>query len=186
MAFDSLSLLAAAALFAACVGAWVLSAGLKATARLPLRFAAVLASALAVGTALQIGDVAALLLLPLSAASLALSALARFARNPGSALSTLAMVAGLATGLGALITGFGLPALIVVMLAGLCVIAASLNRLAAIPALSGVALIAGGLCFLQAGAGAGTLLLLAASVLGLARAQLLRSTNSALRGAAAP
>jgi hypothetical protein len=186
MAFDSLQLLAAVALFGACVGAWILSAPLKASARLHLRFAAMLLSALAVGTVLALGDVAALLLLPLSAPALALAALARFARTPGPVTATVALVAGLACGLGALVTGFAMPALIVVILSGLCVIAASLNAMAAIPALSGVALAASGLCFLQAGAGAGTLLLMAAAVFGLARAQLLRSTSSAWRGAALP
>jgi len=186
MAFDSLQLLAAVALFGACVGAWILSAPLKASARLHLRFAAMLLSALAVGTVLALGDVAALLLLPLSAAALALAALARFARTPGPVTATAALVAGLACGLGALISGFAMPALIVVILSGLCVIAAGLNAMAAIPALSGVALAAGGLCFLQSGAGAGTLLLMAASVFGLGRAQLLRSTSSAWRGAAVP
>lgn len=187
MPADSILLpIAAAALFGACVGAWVLSAPLKASARLHLRFAAMLLSALAVGSVLALGDVAALLLLPLSAPALALGALGRFARAPGPVTATVALVAGLACGLGALVSGFAMPALIVVILSGLCVIAAGLHAMAAIPAVSGVALVAAGLSFLQAGAGAGTLLLMAASVFGLARVQLLRSTRSAWRGAALP
>src|SRR3569833_1608077 len=115
MAFDSLQLVAAVALFAACVGAWILSAPLKAAARLHLRFAAMLLSALAVGTVLMLGDVAALLLLPLSAPALALAALARFARTPGPDTTTEAQDARKTNSLGALGSGFAMPALIVVI-----------------------------------------------------------------------
>ena len=71
---DSMLLVSAALLFAACIGGWRLAAPLKAAARLPLRFAAVLLSALAGATALRMGDVTALLLLPLASAARALAA----------------------------------------------------------------------------------------------------------------
>jgi hypothetical protein len=148
---DSVSLACAAVLFAACIAGWQLAAPLKAPARLPLRFAAVLLSALAVAAGLRMGDVAALLLLPLAAAALMLVALARFARP-----------------------------------AGLCIIAAALQTLVFAATLSGIALLAMGLCFLEVGVGAGVLLFAAASLIGLARPQLLRSTSSAWRGAHLP
>lgn len=176
----------AGALFAACVGGWRLAASLKAAARLPLRFGAVLLAALACATALRMGDVAAMLLLPLAATALALAALARFARACGPFMASVAQMIALACGLYALVTGYAMPGLVLVMLAGLCVIAAALNRLAPAAILSGAALLAMGLCFLQAGAGAGVLLFSAASVIGLARPQSLRSTRRAMRGAAVP
>ena len=97
MAVDSL--ICAFALFAACIGGWRLAAPLKAPARLPLRFAAVLLAALAAAAALRMGDVAALLLLPLAATVLALGALARFARPAGALLASLALITALACGL---------------------------------------------------------------------------------------
>jgi hypothetical protein len=187
---DSVSLTSAAVLFAACIAGWWLAAHLKAAARLPLRFAAVLLSALAVAAALRMGDVAALLLLPLACAALALSALARFARRIGPLAATLALVIALACGLGALVSGYAMPALMLVMLSGLCIIAAALQALAVAAIASGMALLAMGLCFLEAGVGAGVLLFAGASVIGLsrplARPQLLRSTSSAVRGAHLP
>ena len=95
---DSLTLAASLALFAACIGAWWLSASLRAAARLQLRFAAVLMAALAVATAVRLGDTAALLLLPLAGAALALAAIARFARPASPLAATLALVAALASG----------------------------------------------------------------------------------------
>ena len=80
MAFDSLNLAAAAALFGAGVTAWLLAAPYKSAARLYLRFAAMLLAALSVTCIVGLGDVASLFLLPLASASLALSALARFAQ----------------------------------------------------------------------------------------------------------
>ena len=186
MASDSLTLAASVALFAACVGAWWLSAHLRAAARLQLRFAAVLLAALAAAAPLHLGDTAALLLLPLSGTALALAAIARFARPASPLAATLVLVTALACGLGAMLSGYAMAALMALMLAGLAVIAAAFNRMAIIAILSGIALLASGLCALQVGVGAGTLLFCAAALLGLARPQLLRSSNNALRGAALP
>jgi hypothetical protein len=187
MAFDSLLIASSLALFGAGVGAWVLAAPLKAVARLYLRFAAMLFAALAVAAPLGLGDVAALLLLPLASASLALSALARFARPLPQFPATLALVAALMGGIGAMLLGFWLLALLPVAVAGLVIIAAALHGVAPIPAIAGAALLASGLGYVQQGAGAGVLLLCAAALIGLARGnQLLRSTSKALRGAALP
>jgi hypothetical protein len=188
VALDSGLLIASSiALFGAGIGAWILSAPLKAVARLYLRFAAMLLAALAVAASLGLGDVAALLLLPLASASLALSALARFARPLPPFPATLALVAALTGGIGAMLLGFWLLALLPVAVASLAIIAAALHGVAPIPVIAGAALLASGLGYVQQGAGAGVLLLCAASLVGLARdSQLLRSTKSALRGAALP
>lgn len=186
MAFDSLALVSAASLFAASVGAWRLAAPMRAVARLYLRFAAMLLAALAAAAMTGLGDVAVLFLLPLASSSLALSALARFARPLRSFAATLALVASLASGLAALLSGLWILALMPVAVASLVVIAASLNGVALVPALSGVALLAAGLATLQQGARAGALLFLAAGLLGLSRHQLLRSTSKAWRGTAVP
>jgi hypothetical protein len=185
---DSVLLIASsAALFGAGVGAWILAAPMKVTSRLYLRFAAMLLAALAVATPLGLGDVAALLLLPLGSASLALSALARFARPLPQFPATLALVAALMGGIGAMLLGFWVLALVPVAVASLVIIAAALHGVAPMPVLAGAALLASGLGTVQQGAGAGELLLCAASLIGLARSrQLLRSTNRALRGAALP
>jgi hypothetical protein len=182
MAVDSLS---AFVLFAAAIGGWWLGASLRAPARLPLRFAAMLLAALAVAGVLNMGTVAALLLLPLSSTALALAALARFARPVGPLASTVALVVALACGFGALLSGYAMPGLVLMLMAGLCVIAAALNALAGIAALAGASLLACGLCFLESGAGAGVLLFAAAALIGVAR-QSLRSTSNAMRGAVLP
>ena len=188
MAVDSL--IFGAVLFAACIAGWWLASPLKAPARLPLRFAAVLLSALGCGTALRMGDVAALLLLPLASTALALAALARYARPAGQLVATLALGIALACGFGALVSFHAMPSLVLVMLSGLCIIAAALQSLAWTGILSGIALLAMGLCFMEAGVGAGVLLFASAAVIGLsrpfARPQLLRSTSSAWRGATLP
>lgn len=186
--FDSGLLIASsAALFGACAGAWILSAPLKATARLYLRFAAMLLAALGCAAPLGLGDVAALLLLPLASTSLALSALARFARPLPQLPATLALVAALVGGIGAMLLGFWLLALLPVAVASLVIIAAALHGVAPIPAIAGAALLASGLGYVQQGAGAGVLLLCAAALIGLARgAQLLRSTSNPSRSAALP
>jgi hypothetical protein len=186
MTFDSLTLAAAVALFAACIGAWLLSASQRAAARLHLRFAAVLLAALAVAAVVNLADTAALLLLPLAGTALALAAIARFARPTAQFAATTALVAALACGLGAMLSGHAMPALMALMLAGLAVIAAALNGAAVVASLSGAALLASGLCALQAGVGAGTLLFSAAALIGLARPQILRSKTNAWRGAALP
>ncbi len=186
MAFDSLTLVSAAALFAASVGAWAQAAPFKAASRLYLRFAAVLLSALAAAALLHLADVAVLFLLPLASVSLALSACARFAQPLRSFAATLALVAALASGLAAMLSGQWILALVPVAASSLVVIAASVNGMAFVPALAGVALLAAGLATAQQGARAGTLLFLAAGLLGLSRRQLLRSTSKAWRGAAVP
>jgi hypothetical protein len=186
MAFDSpIDIFAAGALFTAAVGAWLLAAPLAARARIYLRFAAVLLSALAVSAMLGIADVAALLLLPLASSALMISALARFARPLPVFPASLALVVGLAGGLGALISGMALPALIPVMFSGLAVIAASLNGIAVMPVLAGAGLVASGLAFTEQGARAGLLLFCAAALIGLSKPQLFRSSSNAARGAAA-
>jgi hypothetical protein len=106
-----LQLLAAAALFGASVAAWLLAAPLRKASRLYLRFAAVLLSALSVTCIAGLGDVAALFLLPLACAALALSALARFARPLRDVAATLALVASLASGLAAMLSGIWILAL---------------------------------------------------------------------------
>ena len=179
MALDSLSLLSACALFAACVGAWVLSARLRAGARLYLRFCAMLFAALAAADMLGLSDIAALFLLPLSAASLTIAALARFARPLPVFAASLTLTAGLAGGLAALLSGATMLALLPVMLAGLAIIAAALNGLAPMPALAGVALLASGLVLLEPGAQAGLFLFCAAALMGLA-APPFRQKKSAL------
>jgi hypothetical protein len=187
MAFDSLLIASSVALFGACVGAWILAAALKPVARLYLRFAAMLLAALGCAAPLGLGDVAALLLLPLASASLALSALARFARPLPPLAATLALVTCLMGGIGAMLLGFWVLALVPVAVAGLVIIAAALHGVAPMPAIAGAALLASGLGYVQQGAGAGVLLLCAAALIGLARgAQLLRSTSKAMRGAALP
>lgn len=182
MPADSLDLLAAAALFAAAIGAWFLAAPLPSRERLYLRFAAMLLSALAVSVPCGLADVTVLFLLPLSSAGLTISALARFSSRPFAAgWAALALVAALAGGLAALIAGWWLPALAPVMLAGLVVIAAALNSMALLPVLAGTSLLAAGLVFLEDGVDAGLLLFSAAALVGLVRPQLLRSTSSAMR-----
>jgi hypothetical protein len=183
MAFDSsLDIFAAGALFTAAIGAWLLAAPLGLRARLYLRFAAVLFSALALSVPLAIADAAALLLLPLASTALMVSALARFARPLPVFAASLALVLGLAGGLGALVSGTAMPALVPVMFAGLAVIASALNGIAVMPVLAGAGLVASGLAFMEQGARAGLLLFCAAALIGLAKPQLLRSRSSALRG----
>jgi hypothetical protein len=185
MGADSLDLIAAAALLAATIGAWWLSSPLRARERDYLRFAAVLLAALAVARPLGLADIMALFLLPLAAAALMISTLARFARPLAVALASLVLMAGLAGGLAALISGIWLLALAPVMLAGLAVMAAAINSMALMPVLAGASLLAAGLAFLEQGARAGVFLFCAAAVVGLGRPQLLRSTSSALRATGA-
>src|SRR3954471_22847238 len=182
MPSDSLDLLAAAALFAATIGAWWLSGSLRIRERLYLRFAAMLLSALAVSVPLGLANVTVLFLLPLSAAALMVSALARFSSRPiAVGWAALALVVALAGGLAALVGGWWVLALAPVMLAGLAVIAAAINSMALLPVLAGTSLLAAGLVFLEEGAEAGLLLFAAAALVGLVRPQLLRSTSSAMR-----
>jgi len=188
MVLDSLDLFAAAALLGAAIGAWRLAEGLRAHARLYLRFAAVLFAALAVGTPLGLGEAAGFLLLPLAAGALMISAIASLARPLPVLAACLALTLSLAGGLCGLVTGGPMVALAPVMIAGLAVIAVALNTVAAIPILAGAALLAAGLIYLQQGVRAGLLFFCAAALVGLAKpvrtrkAQLLRSNSSALRG----
>ena len=180
---SSLDLFAAVALFGAALGAWFMAAPLSLRARLYLRFAAILFSALAVSVPLGLADVSAIMLLPLASGALMISALARFARPLAVAPACLALVLGLAAGLGALLSGSVLLALVPVMLAGLVLIAAAINAMAVIPVLAGGGLVASGLAMLEQGARGGLLLFCGATLIGLAKPdQLLRSTSSALRG----
>jgi len=186
MAVDSsLDVVAAVALFGAAIGAWMLAAPLSLRARLYLRFAAALFSALAVSVPLGMADVTGLLLLPLASAALMIAALARFAKPLPVLPACLALVLGQAGGLGAAISGNAMPALVPVMVAGLVVIAAAIHDVAVMPVLAGAGLIASGLAFVEQGARGGLLLFCAAALIGLAKPQLLRSSSSALRGESA-
>jgi hypothetical protein len=178
MPADSIDLIAAAALFAAAVGAWWLSAPLRSRERLYLRFAAVLLAALAVSAPFGLADVTVLFLLPLAAGALMVSTLAEMLPV---GLAALALVLALAGGLAALVTGLWPLALLPVVLAGLAIIAAAINSLALMPVLAGTSLLAAGLVFVEQGTRAGLLLFAAASLIGLSRPQLLRSSNSATR-----
>jgi hypothetical protein len=163
------------------MGAWALAAPLSLRARLYLRFAAVLFAALALAVPLMLADAAALLLLPLASAALMISALARFAKPLPVLPASLVMVAGLAGGLGALVSGLVMPALLPVMLAGVAVIAVAINGIAAMPVLAGAGLVAAGLAFLEQGAHAGALLFSAAALVGLARPSWGQIKTTALR-----
>jgi len=169
MAFDSLDILAALALFTACIGAWLLAAPLRAVTRLYLRFAAMLFAALGAAAPLGLADIAVLFLLPLGAASLTVSALAQFARPLPAFAASLVLVAALAGGLAALLSGMPLFALAPTLLAGLIVIAAAMNSVAVLPVLAGASLLASGLVLLEQGARAGLFLFCAAALVGLAK-----------------
>ena len=186
MAFDSLILVAAVALSGAAVGAWRLSATLAVQARLYLRFAAVLLAALAAASVFALSDIAALLLLPLAIVALSLSALAQFARPLGNLGASVVLVASLAAGLCAMLANLEILALIPVAVAGLVIVAAALHAMAPVALLSGLALFAASLVYLEEGARAGMLLFVAAALLGLSRNQLVRSISRERRGAAVP
>jgi hypothetical protein len=181
MAFDSLQWLCAFALFAASVGAWWMTETLPARLRLYLRFAAVLLAAIAASVPLGISNETALFLLPLAGASLAIAALARTAARLPVLLATLALVASLTGGIGAMLWNLPMLALTLVMIAGLAIIAASLQSAAMLAGLAGVALLASSLALLEQGAGNGFLLFAAAALIGLARPQMgQRAKKSAL------
>lgn len=178
MAFDSLGVAAACALFAACVGAWRLAAPLRASARLYLRFAAMLFAALAAAGLLGLADTAVLFLLPLGAASLMVAALARFATPLPVFAASLVLILGLVGGFSALLSGATMLALAPVMLAGFAVMASGLNGAAAIPVLAGAALLGSSLLLLEQGARAGLFLFCAAAVVGLAKPVLRREASA--------
>ena len=170
MAFDSLQWLCALVLFAASIGSWWITGSLPARARLYVRFAAVLLAAIAVSVPFGISDDTALFLLPLAGVSLMIAALARFAAPLPVWGATLALVASLIGGLGAMLWNFPLLALTQIMLAGLAIIAAALNGTAIMAFLAGVALLGSGLALIEQGAGSGFLLFAAAALMGLAKA----------------
>jgi hypothetical protein len=170
MASDSsLDIFAAGALFVAAIGAWLLVGPLGLRARLYLRFAAILFSALGLSVPLAIADIAALLLLPLASAALLISALAHFGKALPVLPASMALVIGLAAGLGALISGYAMLAVVPVMIAGIVLIITALNKIALMPALAGGSLLASGLAFLEQGARAGLLFFCAAALVGLAK-----------------
>lgn len=169
MVLDSFNSLCAGALFAASVGAWITTGSLPARARLYLRFAAVLLAAIAVSVPLAISGFVALFLLPLASASLMIAALARFAAPLPVLAASLALVASLTGGLGAMLWNAPMLALIPVTVAGLAIIAAALNGMAVIACLAGLALLGSGLALLEQGAGGGFLLLCAAALVGCAQ-----------------
>lgn len=140
---------------------------LPARARLYLRFAAMLLAAIAVSVPVGISDDTALFLLPLASASLMIAALARFAAPLPVLGATLVLVASLVGGMGAMLWNFPMLALMLVMIAGLAIIAAALNGTAVMACLSGVALLGSGLALIEQGAGSGFLLFAAAALVGL-------------------
>jgi hypothetical protein len=178
MTFDSLDLAAAGVLFIAGAASWVLSAPLRARARLYLRFAATLFAALAASVPLGTSHLAVLLLLPLAACALMIAALARFAAPLPVFAACLALIASLAGGLGAMLWGAVLPALAPVIVAGLAIIAAGLNGVAVIAVLAGAALLATALIALEQGAQAGLFLFCAAALLGLAKPVFVREKSA--------
>ena len=140
---------------------------LPARARLYLRFAAMLLAAIAVSVPVGISDDTALFLLPLAGASLMIAALARFAAPLPVLVATLVLVASLVGGMGAMLWNFPMLALMLVMIAGLAIIAAAVNGTAIMACLSGVALLGSGLALIEQGAGSGFLLFAAAALVGL-------------------
>jgi hypothetical protein len=172
MPFDSLGLLCAVALFAASIGAWLLSAALRAGARLYLRFAAMLFAALSATFPLGFSGIASLLLLPLAAGALMIAALARFGAPQSAFVASLTLILGLACGLAAPLSGIILLALFPVTVAGLVIIATGLNRGDIIAALAGAALVLSALSSWNESAQGGLFLFCAAALLGLARPSL--------------
>ncbi len=168
MPADSLDLLCAGALFAASIGAWVLSAPCRAGARLYLRFAAMLLAALAVSVPLALASVVGLFLLPLAAVSLMIAGFARFATPLPVLAASMALVTGLGLGLAAMLTGTAMAALVPAVLASLAIIGAALNGVAIIAGLAGGALLASALVLPEQNAISALLLFAAAALVGLA------------------
>lgn len=138
-------------------------------ARLYLRFAAILFSALSLAELLGVADMAALLLLPLGSAALLISAMAHFGKALPILPACLVLVTGLAGGLGAVVSGYAMMAVLPMMIASLLVVLIGLNRVALMPVLAGGSLLASGLAFVEQGAHAGVLLFCAATLMGLAK-----------------
>jgi hypothetical protein len=171
MVFDSpLLLLCAALLLAASIASWIIAARLKASARINLRFAAMLLAACAVAAPVSgIVDIVVLVALPPAGVALALASLARFVRRAPIAAASTALAGSLAAGLGAVILASPVLAAVPVALAAFVIAAAALQDLAWIAALSGVALLASVFAFLRQGAGPGMMLFAAVALLGLSR-----------------
>lgn len=169
MAVDSLALLCAGLLFAASIGAWILSAPYRAAARLYLRFAAMLFAALAVSAPLGLLSEIALFLLPLAACALMIAAFSRFARPLPVFAASLVLIAGLFCGLAAMLQGDVMLALLPVICASLAIIGTALHGMAIIAVLAGTALLASGLVLLEQGAASAMLLFAAAALVGLAK-----------------
>src|SRR4051812_39091142 len=167
MAADSLQLLCAGLLFAASIGAWLLSAPYRAAARLYLRFAAMLFAALAVSAPLGLLADVALFLLPFAACALMIAGFARFAFVLPVFAASLALIAGLFCGLAAMLWGAVMLAVLPVILASLAIIGAALQGFAIIAVLAGVALLASSLVLLQQDTASALLLLAAAALIGL-------------------
>jgi len=169
MVVDSLLIIAAAALPPAAAAAWLLTSGLKADARLPLRFAAMLLTAPAAATVFDLADAVFLLVLPLASTCLMLAALARFARPLKGFAASLILALALAGGLAGLLGAPLSLALVPAALAALAVIVVALHGMAGMAALAGSALLAACLAFAGGGGSPGVLLFCAAALLGLAR-----------------
>lgn len=173
MVFDSgllLGLIAAAAMLAAAIAAWLWALRLKADARLPLRFAAMLLTAPAAAILFDLADAVFLLVLPLAASCLMLAALARFGRPLNGLAASLALALALAGGLAALLGAPVMLALVPAVLAALAIIAAAVHGMAGMAVLAGLAMLAACLAFAGGGGSPGVLLFSAAALLGLARA----------------
>jgi len=190
MALDSPGLLCAVMLFAASIGAWLLSTPLRARGRIYVRFAAMLFAALSASFPLGFSAIASLLLLPLAAAALMIAALALFAAPLPVFAASLTLILGLVCGLAACLTGVSLLAFCPAAAASLVIIAAALNHGHIIAALAGAALALSALSFCNETVQGGMFLFCAAAILGLARptnsraaTQLLRSSSNAWRGA---
>jgi hypothetical protein len=175
MFFDSLEMAAAVALFAAAAAAWWMTGAMPARVRLYLRFAAVLLAAVAASVPLGLSDQTALFLLPLASGSLMIAALARFAAPLPVFVTSMALVASLVGGLGAMLWNLSMVALIPVIVAGLAIFAVALQALSAIACLAAIALLGSGLTLLEQGVGSGFLLFAAAALVGLAKPALKKS-----------
>jgi hypothetical protein len=175
MAFDSLRFAAAVALFAAGAACWRMTGAMPARARLYLRFAAVLLAAVAASVPLGLSNETALFLLPLASTSLMIAALARFAAPLPVFVASVALVASLAGGLGAMLWNIPMVAVLPVIVAGLVIVAAALQAMSVIACLAAMALLGSGLALLEQGAGSGFLLFAAAALVGLAKPVLKKS-----------
>jgi hypothetical protein len=175
MVFDSVDSLCAVALFVAGAAAWWMTGAMPARVRLYLRFAAVLLAAVAASVPLGLSDQTALFLLPLASGSLMIGALARFAAPLPVFVTSMALVASLAGGLGAMLWNLPMVALIPVIVAGLAIFAVALQAMSAIACLAAIALLGSGLTLLEQSVGSGFLLFAAAALVGLAKPALKKS-----------